>query len=53
MNYEVAYAAPDEAEDLARAEKLLFCGVTRATVRLDVVARADNRYTRRLREAVG
>lgn len=42
-------ADPDR---LARDEKLLFCGVTRATVRLDVLARADNAYTRRLFDAL-
>ena len=42
---------PQDGDALARAQKLLFCGVTRATVRLDVVARTDNSYTQRLREA--
>lgn len=41
-----------EPARLARDQKLLFCGVTRATVRLDVLARADNAYTRRLLAAL-
>lgn len=33
---------------LARAETLLYCAITRATVRLDILARAGNPYTARM-----
>ena len=32
---------------IVRAERVLFCGMTRATVRLEMVVKSDNDYNRR------
>ena len=34
-------------EHLERAEQLLYCGMTRATVRLDMVVNSNNTYNQR------
>ena len=39
------------ADRLEREERLLYCGMTRATVRLDLVVRADNPANRRFLES--
>jgi superfamily I DNA and RNA helicase len=36
-----------DTEHLGRAEQLLFCGMTRATVRLDLVVNNGNEYNQR------
>ena len=41
---------PDK-EHLARLEPLLYCGMTRATVRLDLVVNSDNDYNSRFMDA--